>query len=136
MYIDYSIYAVDGVEPEWVLEFKRVRNWLENALEYADNAFNIIDVADGLGSNNMQLWTEDNAAVVTQIVSYPRKKVLHVFLAGGEMDDVMKIEKSVVLWGKLQQCQAITFVGRPGWSKSLLKDIGYESVHISMTKEI
>lgn len=136
MYIDYSIYEIDGKEPDWVPEFKRCRAWLESALEYADGTFNIIDVADGIAKGNMQLWPADKAAAVTQIITYPRKKVLHAFLMGGEMEDVKKLEKAAVLWAKTQQCHAITLTGRPGWSKSFLKEVGYENAHISMTKEI
>lgn len=136
MYIDYSIYEVEGKEPSWVPEFKRCRQWLEDALEYADGTFNIIDVADGIAKGDMQLWPAKKAAAVTQIITYPRKKVLHAFLMGGEMEDVKRLEKDAVIWAKGQKCHAITLTGRPGWSKSFLKEVGYESAHISMTKEI
>ena len=136
MFIDYSLYNVGGKEPDWVPEFKRCRKWLEDALEYADGTFNIIDVADGIFKGSMQLWPFERAVAVSQIITYPRKKVLHAFLMGGEMDDVKKIERAAVVWAKSQNCHAITLTGRPGWSKSFLKEVGYESAHISMTKEI
>lgn len=136
MYIDYTLYNVDGQEPEWVPEFKRCRQWLEDALEFADNTFNIIDVADGIALGNMQFWPEEDSAAISQIVEYPRKKVIHVFLLGGNMDGAKALEKKMAVWGKSQRCQAITLTGRPGWSKSFLKDIGYHSSSISMSKEI
>ena len=136
IYVDYTSYEVDGVEPEWVPEFKRCRQWIENALEYSNETFNIIDIADGMAHGDLQLWPAEKGVIVTQITSYPRKKVIHCFLAGGEMDDVMKLEKDVVRWGKSQGCQAITLVGRPGWAKSFLTDIGYHSAHVSMIREI
>ena len=136
MYIDYSVYNVDDVEPEWVVEFKRCRPWLEAALEYADGTFNIIDVADGIAMGNMHIWPTEDAVAVTQIVNYPRKKVIHAFLVGGKLEGIMKLEKTVVRWAKSQKCHSLTLTGRSGWSKSLLTEIGYKSTSISMSKEI
>jgi len=100
MYIDYTLYNVDGQEPEWVPEFKRCRKWLEDALEFADNTFNIIDVADGIASGNMQFWPEKDTAAISQIVDYPRKRVIHVFLLGGNMEGAKALEKKMTVWGK------------------------------------
>ena len=136
MYIDYSLYDVDGQEPEWVPEFKRCKQWIEDALEYADGTFNIIDVVDGIARGDMQFWPDKTAASVSQIIDYPRKKVLHIFLLGGDMDGAKDIERKLVAWGKYQRSRAITLTGRLGWSKSFLKDIGYQSSSISMSKEI
>jgi hypothetical protein len=52
------------------------------------------------------------------------------------METIIELEKDVVRWGKRQGCQAITLVGRPGWAKSFLNDIGYHSAHVSMIREI
>jgi hypothetical protein len=136
MYIDYSLYEMDGQLPEWVEEFKRCRQWIEDALIYADGTFNIIDVADGIALSNMQFWPDESSAAISQIIEYPRKKVLHIFLLGGDMDGAKGIEKKLVAWGRSQRCRAITLTGRLGWSKSFLKDIGYQSSSISMSKEI
>jgi hypothetical protein len=136
IFVDYDSYEVDGVEPEWVPEFKRCRQWLEDALEYSNGTFNIIDIADGVAMGDLHLWPAKDAAVITQITVYPRKKVIHCFLAGGNMETIIELEKDVVRWGKSQGCQAITLVGRPGWAKSFLNDIGYHSTHVSMIREI
>lgn len=136
MYVDYSLYNVEGQEPEWVPEFKRCQQWLEDALEYSDGTFTIIDVADGVAMGHMQFWPGETAAAVTQVVEYPRKKVLHAFLLGGDLEGAVELERKFVLWGKQQRCLAITLTGRMGWTKSFLKDIGYVGAHISMSKEI
>jgi hypothetical protein len=136
IYIDYKLYEVDGIYPDWLIEFIRCREWIENALEYSNGTFNIIDIIEGVSNGELHLWQNNTAAVITQITLYPRKKVIHAFLAGGDVFGVRELERQVVSWGKKQGCHAITLVGRPGWSKSFLTEIGYNSTHVSMIKEI
>jgi hypothetical protein len=136
VFVDFSIYEMDGKLPDWVPEFKRCQKWMEAALECAYGTFNIIDIADMMFTGDVQLWANDTAVLVTQIVHYPRKAVLNAFLAGGDMDGVLRLEHTAVLWGKQNRCQAITLTGRPGWSRSQLRDIGYVNVNVQMTKEI
>ena len=90
MPVDYSRY-----EPDWVKEFKRCEQWLENALDYAHGTFDISDVFEEVMNGNAQFWPGKNSAVVTQIVNYPRKKAIHFFLAGG---DIKELEE------KLKKC--------------------------------
>lgn len=136
MFVDFSLYEVDGKLPDWVPEFKRCQQWMENALECAYGTFNIIDIADMMFTGDVQLWSNDSAVLVTQIVYYPRKTVLNCFLAGGDMDGVIGLERDAILWGKQKRCQAITMTGRMGWLRSPLKDMGYVGVNVQMSKEI
>lgn len=134
--IDYERYKIYGVAPDWVNEFKRCESYICAALNYSHDTFSLQDIADGVHRGDLQLWPGPNSAVITQIVQYPLKKVIHVFLAGGNMDEVKKLENNLTVWGKSQGCQAVTLVGRPGWTKSFLKNIGYKCTQVQMFKEI
>ena len=48
IYIDYKLYEIDNVYPDWLIEFIRCREWIENALEYSNGTFNIIDIIEGV----------------------------------------------------------------------------------------
>jgi hypothetical protein len=133
--IDYAKHYVCGEEPDWIKEFKRCEPYIESALDYAHDTFNLQDIVDSMAVGDLQLWPGPNSAVITQIVNYPQKKVIHVFLAGGDMDEVKKLEEDLSIWGKHQGCKAVTLVGRPGWKKSFLKDIGYKCTQVQMFKE-
>jgi hypothetical protein len=39
-------------------------------------------------------------------------------------------------WAKEQGCSAISLVGRKGWTRSFLRDRGYQTIHCEMAKEI
>jgi hypothetical protein len=62
---------------------EKCKEWIEAALEYSGGTHTIEDVEDAIRSGRMQLWPAERACAVTEIVVYPRKTVLHVFLGGG-----------------------------------------------------
>ena len=116
-------------------EITRCRSWIEAALEYSGGTHNFDDVAEGLASGKMQLWPAPKGCIVTEIVVYPRKKMLNVFLGGGELDQLMDMHKDVIAWSKAQGCVAVTITGRYGWKKPLTKH-GWKPLHPSYVKEI
>ena len=116
-------------------ELARCRAWIEAALEYSGGTHNFDDVAEALASGKMQLWPAPKGCIVTEIVVYPRKKVLNVFLGAGELDQLMDMHKDVIAWSKAQGCVAVTITGRHGWKKPLTKH-GWKPLHASYVKEI
>ena len=116
-------------------ELARCRPWIEAALEYSGGTHNFDDVAEALESGKMQLWPAPKGCIVTEIVVYPRKKVLNVFLGAGELDQLMDMHKDVIAWSKAQGCVAVTITGRHGWKKPLTKH-GWKPLHASYVKEI
>jgi hypothetical protein len=116
-------------------ELTRCRPWIEAALEYSGGTHNFEDVVSGLAEGKMQLWPAPKGCIVTEIVVYPRKKVLNVFLGGGELDQLMDMHKDVIAWAKSQGCVAVTITGRHGWKKPLTKH-GWKPLHASYVKEI
>ena len=116
-------------------ELTRCRPWIEAALEYSGGTHNFEDVVSGLAEGKMQLWPAPKGCIVTEIVVYPRKKVLNVFLGGGELDQLMDMHKDVIAWSKAQGCVAVTITGRHGWKKPLTKH-GWKPLHASYVKEI
>lgn len=131
MSIDYMKYA-----PEWVQEFKRCEQWIQAALDYSHDTFSIEDIFEDMAAGNLQIWPGEKAVIVTQIVQYPRKKIIHCFLAGGDIVELETLHEQVVEWGRSQGCSAVTLTGRPGWTRSFLSDIGYRNTQVQMIKDI
>lgn len=129
MPVDYSKYY-------WIEEFRRCEKLLEDALDYAHETFDISNIFDNVMNGSAQFWPGKNSAVITQIVPYPKKKVLHFFLAAGDIEELKEMEPHIIQWAKSQGCEAVTLTGRPGWTKSFLKNIGYKCTQVQMFKEI
>lgn len=115
-------------------ELKRCKPWIEAALEYSGGTHFFEDVVDGLAKGTLQLWPAKRACIVTEIVVYPRKRVVNVFLGGGELEQIMDMHADVIEWAKSQNCTALTMSGRFGWQKPL-KAHGWTRQHASYKKE-
>ena len=121
--------------PPVVQELMRCRDWIEGALQYSGGTHTFRDVFEAVVEGRMQLWANDESCAVTEIVVYPKKKVLHVFLAGGRMEGITEMQESAEVWGKSQGCSAMTIAGRKGWSR-VLADYGYKEQFVTLAKEI
>lgn len=116
-------------------EMNRCRPWIDAALEYSGGTHDFGDVLNSVMAGHMQLWPAPKGCMVTEIVVYPKKKVLHIFLAGGELDQILDMEGSIINWGKRQGCESLSLAGRKGWTK-VLADRGWQYAHAIVSKEI
>lgn len=98
-----------------------VRKYIEPALEYSGGTHEWLDIVRGVHDFRMQLWANDKAAAITEIIDFPQKRVLNVFLAGGDMDHLMDMLDSAKAWGKGEGCSEIIMSGRKGWLRVLDK---------------
>ena len=115
-------------------ELLRCREWIESALGYSGGTHIFEDIVQGVLEGKMQLWTGETGCAVTEIIVYPRKKVLHVFLAGGDMSQIIDFEASALEFGRINGCTTMTLAGRKGWTKVLDKH-GWKESFVVMSKE-
>lgn len=121
----------------WMHEFTRCRPWLEAALEYSGGDFDIADVAALLAEGKVQLWPGEKAAIITEMMQYPKKAVLNFFLAGGDLDELQKMTPHIEQWAKEQGCSRVSLHGRRGWDRTFLtKELGYRPEWWVLAKEI
>ena len=128
---------IDAPEKELdiVQQLNRARKWIEDALEYSGETHTFVDIVRGVLNGQMQFWNGDNGCAVTEINVYPHKKNLHVFLAGGDMQQILDFEASAAAWGKAQGCTSMTIAGRVGWKKVLGKR-GWDEKFVVLGREI
>lgn len=117
-----------------VNEIERCKPWIEAALEYSGGTHTFEDIEKGIQESRMQLWPAPRGCIVTEIVVYPRKKYLNVFLAGGELDQILDMDTDVKAWAKQHGCDAAMMSGRIGWKKPLAK-LGWEVLQTHFVKE-
>ncbi len=110
------------------------RHHIEAALAHGGQTHTFEDVARMILEGKLQLWPGERGCAVTEIIDYPRKRVLHCFLAGGEMDQILDMIYSAIAWGKTQGCVSLTLSGRLGWGRVLDKH-GFKPVLLTMERE-
>ena len=97
------------------------------------------DYIEPLTHGDMQLWVvienkHVNAALVTQIVPYPQKKVLRLIsLAGEDFQEIKDFLEMVEAFALKNECSALEMWGRKGWKK-LLSD--WKDSYIVYTKDL
>lgn len=127
--------ANDTMLEEMRGEFARCAPWLQAALDAGGNTHTLEDVWRSVREGRMQFWPAERAAAVTEIVVYPRLKTLHIFLAGGDMDQIVDMDASATEFARLNGCAKVTIAGRKGWAR-VLRDNGYAEGLTVLGKEI
>jgi len=119
-------------------ELMRGKAWIESALKKGGETHDFKDIVDGVLSGHMQLWMGENGCAVTEVIVYPNKKVLHVFLAGGDkgygIKQITDMHDDAMAWGKQQGCDGMTVAGRRGWKK-VLQSRGWSEQFTTLLKE-
>lgn len=115
------------------MKFRLLSQVLE-ALEIDGNTYTIDDLMEAVSLGHMQAWPSRDSLLITELVCYPRKKMLRVVIAAGEIREILSMIPIVESWAKREGCSGVLFTGRPGW-KRILAGHGYRSLGIVMTRE-
>lgn len=133
--IDYSKYMIDGKLPKLLGDLQKCEHFLEPALEY-DDCHEMQDIADAIADGSMQLWSGTNGAMVTQVQDYPRKRVLHVWWAGGELQTILELIPHIEQFAKDIGCKKITCTGRRGWERVFKHWSNIKPTHYWLSMEV
>lgn len=95
------------------------------ALESDGWKLNVEDVRELVAAGGMQLWVIHSpreqslyAAILTEILEYPRKKVFSLAFCGGHhVERWAYFIESFVEAARTQGCHALRVAGRPGWAR-------------------
>ena len=90
---------------------------LQKALDLMGNTYSLEDVVAMIDSGVMQSFAKNDTWVVTQIIDFPRKRVLELFLIVGDLEDLEEIYNDAVAFAQMQGCTLMRGFGRPGWKK-------------------
>lgn len=100
-------------------QWARCSKYIEDALEYAGGSHTLQDVMLAVAEGKAQFFPLDKSAIVTEIVDYPQKAMCRIWLAGGDLDELIDAEVALGAWAKTQGCDGMEIIGRRGWSRKL-----------------
>jgi len=78
------------------------------------------DVLNAVIDGDMQLWTNGESVIVTQLIKEPRAVRLHFFVAAGDLQEIQELYPEVEAWGRGMGATSATFIGRKGWARTFL----------------
>jgi hypothetical protein len=90
------------------------------ALVRAGDLYSLEDIIVRLADGRMQQFVQGESWLVTQVVDYPRARVLEFFLVVGSGPDLVYLEDQAVYYAISIGATQIRAFGRPGWAKAYL----------------
>lgn len=114
-------------------EFERCWPWLAAALEHAGGTHRKEDLWRCIETGSAQLHPLTHGAVVTTIQVHPSGlKDANWWLAGGDLEELLKVQPLLEFWLQSEGCKRVTLTGRKGWLKALP---GYKHTGVIMVKD-
>ena len=95
------------------MDLDAARPYIEAALLYAKGSHTFEDVKADVEDGVMQFWPGVHSAIITEIIAYPRYRVLNFFLAGGNRAELEAMYPGIEQWGKANGCTRAAMLGRP-----------------------
>ncbi len=92
--------------------WERCKPWIESALPYTGGAYAIADIENEMRANRMALMAGERSAMVIEIRQYPRFRDFHIFLAGGDLKELLKFHEVAHDAARLLGCKRISTGGR------------------------
>jgi hypothetical protein len=111
------------------------RKMLIEALEHSGGSHTFQNIVDSVQNEVMQFWPMEQSCLVTEVINYPNIKCLHIFLAGGDLEEIKSIDSTLEFLCQEIGADYISLSGRRGWIKALA-DIGYELSHVTLAKKV
>jgi hypothetical protein len=111
------------------------RKMLVEALNHSGGSHTFQNIVDAVQNEVMQFWPMEKSCLVTEVINYPNLKTLHIFLAGGDLEEIKSIDSTLEFLCQEIGADYISLSGRRGWIKALA-DIGYELSHVTLAKKV
>jgi len=93
---------------------------LDQALAHAGRTHSLEDVKAMVAAGRAQLWASPASAVVTVIEDDPCERRLLVWLAGGDLEELLeRMLPRVEAWGRARGCRRLLVIGRAGWERAM-----------------
>lgn len=106
------------------------------ALDVGGGVYSPADIARAVAEGKMQSWVLRDSLIVTEVLRYPRKSLVNVTLAMGDLGDVLELETQLGPFGKSMGCEKLVMAGRPGWMDVLPK-VGWTKTNkVMLEKEL
>ena len=103
------------MSPEFATEL------LQEALQHANGTHELTDVLKAISKGDLKLWAADRSIAVTEVMNFPRKRVVSIFLAGGEPAEIAAHMPEVEAYARSVGATGLMFYGRApkvaAWAK-------------------
>jgi hypothetical protein len=95
---------------------------LERALDFQGGLYELSDILEGIAKGTMQSWVEGNSWAITQISIYPRRRLLEIVAAVGDLHDCRILHGRILKFASEAKVDLVAAYGRKGWARDALRN--------------
>lgn len=88
---------------------------LARALDRMGGVYSVNDILTGIAEGRMQSFADGDSWAVTQLVQYPRARVLDILAAVGELEACRRLHDRILQWARDHDVTFVQAYGRRGW---------------------
>lgn len=82
----------------------------------------IEDIEKMVADGDVQLWVGLKSAAITEVVNYPLRRDLHLWLCGGDLREITEdMLPKAEAFARKEGCTRLTTAGRIGWDRVMNK---------------
>jgi hypothetical protein len=94
------------------------------------------DVREMLIDGRCQIFWNEHGAWITELLLYPRKRVLNVWIVAGQLPEVMMLQQQVMDFALTQTCDIVMVKGaRFGW-KDIAREYGWREHALMLVHDV
>jgi hypothetical protein len=108
---------------------------MRKALRLSGDTHSIEDVIEALRDGQMQAFWNDTSVVITEVAHTPKRQLVSIFLAAGDLDGVMDLHEKIYDWAIESGYDFARILVRPGFAR-LLERKGWKKRQIVMELEL
>jgi hypothetical protein len=90
---------------------------LERALDYQGGLYALPDILERVADGRMQSFVHNNSWIVTQISIFPRRRVLDIIGAVGDLGDCRILHGKILAFANEMNVDLVAAYGRRGWAR-------------------
>src|SRR5262245_30573944 len=96
----------------------RVEELLEQALFRGGNLMTMADIVEMARRRRVQVWGDEEALAVSEVLEYPRRRVLSIFAVAGSLRRLREFEPLIAEYARDNGASSmVCMTDRDGWNR-------------------
>lgn len=116
-------------------ESDRMIGLLKRALKAGGDTHTVDDILQEIIEGKKQSFAHGSTWAITQVLDFPRKRVLELFMVVGKGCELHLLEDQIIAYAKSINADFIRTYGRVGWRRRA-KEMGWKHTHSVFIKEL
>lgn len=99
--------------------WERCSEYIQKALDHGGNTHGLDDVKSAVLDGRATFWPGRSCALITEVITYPRLRALNIWLAGGDLGELLTYAGAIRNFATQLGCDRLQITGRAGWQRVL-----------------